>query len=113
MFCRNCGSEIDDRAVFCPHCGVATSNEMQPASGKTNTMSVVGLVLAFFFPIVGLVLSIIGLRQCREKGEGGRGLAIAGIVISILEIISAIVICIVYAIFIVGILNAAAGGATV
>lgn len=23
MFCKNCGQEIDDKAVVCPHCGVA------------------------------------------------------------------------------------------
>ena len=25
-FCRNCGNEIDDRSVVCPHCGVAQNN---------------------------------------------------------------------------------------
>lgn len=31
--------------------------------------------------VVGLILSIVGLRQCSERSEKGRGLAIAGIVI--------------------------------
>ena len=31
--------------------------------------------------IAGLILSIIGLRQCNARGDKGRGLAIAGIVI--------------------------------
>jgi len=26
MFCYNCGKEIDDKAVVCIHCGVATNN---------------------------------------------------------------------------------------
>ncbi len=26
MFCYNCGKEIDDKAVVCIHCGVATKN---------------------------------------------------------------------------------------
>ena len=26
MFCMNCGKEIDDKAVICVHCGVATPN---------------------------------------------------------------------------------------
>ena len=26
MFCRNCGKEIDDGALFCPHCGSQTLN---------------------------------------------------------------------------------------
>lgn len=49
---------------------------------KTNGMAVAGLVLAFFIPLVGLILSIIGLRNSKD-GRGGKGLAIAGIVISI------------------------------
>jgi hypothetical protein len=26
MFCSNCGAQIDDKAMLCPKCGVATSN---------------------------------------------------------------------------------------
>lgn len=26
MYCRNCGKEIDDKAVVCIHCGVATKD---------------------------------------------------------------------------------------
>ncbi|HWA66038.1 MAG TPA: DUF4190 domain-containing protein [Mycobacteriales bacterium] len=43
--------------------------------------SLVGILLAFIGPVGGIVFGIVGLRQARERGEGGRGLAIAGIVI--------------------------------
>jgi hypothetical protein len=33
-------------------------------------------------PLVGLVLGLVGLRQIRRRGQQGRGLAIAGVVIS-------------------------------
>ena len=26
MYCSNCGAQIDDKAVICPKCGVATEN---------------------------------------------------------------------------------------
>lgn len=29
MYCSNCGKEIDDKAVVCIHCGVATANMHQ------------------------------------------------------------------------------------
>lgn len=45
-------------------------------------MAALGLALSVFVPPAGLVLSIIGLRQIKKTGEGGRGLAIAGLVIS-------------------------------
>ena len=27
MFCKNCGKEIDDKAVICIYCGCATGND--------------------------------------------------------------------------------------
>ena len=27
MFCKNCGQEIDDKAVICPHCGVSQKDD--------------------------------------------------------------------------------------
>ena len=26
MYCSNCGSQLDDKAIVCPKCGVATAN---------------------------------------------------------------------------------------
>ena len=85
MFCKNCGQEIDDKAVVCPHCGVSTQPEA-PAAVKTNTLAIVVFVLSFFVAIAGLVCSIIARKQCRERNEGGEGLALAGIIISSVEI---------------------------
>lgn len=56
----------------------------QPVSDKTNVLSIIGLISAFFIPLVGLVLSIIGLVQINKSGEKGKGIAISGIVASIL-----------------------------
>ena len=87
MYCHNCGSEIDDNAVICPRCGVATANmeqtkQPQAAKSETNSMAVVGFILSFFVAIAGLIVSIIGLRKAPEYGGNGKGLAIAGIIIS-------------------------------
>lgn len=48
----------------------------------TNGMAITGFVLAFFLPLIGLILSIVGLSQLKKKNQSGKGLAIAGIVIS-------------------------------
>lgn len=32
MFCQKCGKEIDDQAIICPGCGVATSNHIPQAT---------------------------------------------------------------------------------
>ena len=54
-------------------------------------MAIAGFVLAFLCSILGLVFSIIGLNQCNQRNQSGKGLAIAGIVISILSIVGGIV----------------------
>jgi hypothetical protein len=55
-----------------------------PAPQKTNVMAILGLVFAFVFSPLGIVFSALGLSQTKKRGEGGRGLAIAGLVLSIL-----------------------------
>ena len=85
MFCKNCGKEIDDKAVVCPYCGVQTEN-LPVQRSKSNGLAVLGLVFAFLIPIVGLILSAIG-RVNTTKGDTDYGLATAGIVISILWMI--------------------------
>lgn len=54
---------------------------------RTNSICIIGFVLAFVSSFAGLVLSIIGLIQAKRVEEGGSGLAIAGIVISALKMI--------------------------
>ena len=58
-------------------------NSVSTPKAKTNTLAVVGFILAFIVPFVGFILSIISLNQIKKKNEGGKGLAISGIVISI------------------------------
>lgn len=54
-----------------------------PAPRRTNVMAILGLVFAFVFSPLGIVFSAIGLSQTKKRGEGGRGLAIAGLILSI------------------------------
>ena len=51
-------------------------------SASDNPMAIVGFVLAFVLPILGLIFSIIGFNKSDEVGGQGRGLSIAGIIIS-------------------------------
>lgn len=63
--------EVDRNPVILPH---------------TPFVVILGFILSFIIPIAGLILSIIGLNLVKNSATGvrGRGLAIAGIVISIL-----------------------------
>ncbi len=53
---------------------------------KTNGMAIAGFVCSFFFALLGLIFSIIGMQQCKERGDNGYGLAKAGMIISIVWI---------------------------
>ena len=53
-------------------------------NNENNTMSIVGFILSFIIPVVGLILSIIGLNKSKELNNKGKGLSIAGIIISVL-----------------------------
>jgi hypothetical protein len=56
----------------------------QPAG--SNGTAIAGFVLAFLFWPVGLVLSILGIRKSARNGGRGKGLAIAGVTISVLAL---------------------------
>ena len=83
MFCKYCGNEINEKAIVCPHCGVAVNNTVCPScEQKTNVLAIVGLIMAFFMPIAGLVCSIIGYKKEREYTDNSKPMALAGIIIS-------------------------------
>lgn len=56
---------------------------------RWNGMAIAGFVCSFFIAILGLIFSILGLVKINKTKEKGRGLAIAGIVISLASMIFA------------------------
>ncbi|MCU1422088.1 MAG: hypothetical protein JWN36_1739 [Microbacteriaceae bacterium] len=52
-----------------------------PVGPRTNTLAIVGFILAFFVSVGAVICSHIALSQIKRTGEGGRGLAIAGLII--------------------------------
>ncbi|MCL2531912.1 MAG: DUF4190 domain-containing protein [Oscillospiraceae bacterium] len=111
MNCQHCNSPIEANAKFCAGCGAQVAAPAAPAQAefapvynynhqqpqpyppqyavppKTNNMVIAGFVLAFIIPTLGLILSCVGLSQTKSRNEGGRGLAIAGIAISIVRLV--------------------------
>ncbi|MEU2348162.1 DUF4190 domain-containing protein [Modestobacter sp. NPDC049651] len=63
--------------------GYPQQQQWQQQPRGTNTMAILGFVFAFVFAPVGIVLSALGLKQVKQRNEGGRGLALAGLIISI------------------------------
>lgn len=55
MYCKNCGKEIDDKAVVCPACGV----QVQNLTSNNDSGSMGYSALGCCFPIVGLILYLV------------------------------------------------------
>ena len=58
-----------------------------PPETTTSGMAIAGLVCAFLAPLLGVIFSIIGLNQTKDNKRGGRGLAVAGLIISIIRVL--------------------------
>jgi Domain of unknown function (DUF4190) len=102
MFCSKCGAPLNG-AAFCSACGTsvvvppsapaAPNFSGVPQAPTTNGFAIAGFVVSivgfFFLNWLGLVFGIIALNQINksEGRQGGRGLAIAAIVIGTLFLI--------------------------
>ena len=103
MFCQKCGSQIENGDAFCQVCGTRVGVPVQqpmpgpyyPQQQESNGLAIAGFVLSFFFPLVGLILSIVGYSKAKYLNNSGKGLALAGIIISSIAIVTAIIVIII------------------
>ena len=82
MFCVNCGKEIDEQAVFCPHCGAGVEAERAGDGSQSNGMAVAGFVCSFLSPILGWIFGGIGLSRAKKRNGKGYGLSVASIAVA-------------------------------
>ena len=68
-------------------------------------MAIAGLALAFFIPLLGFIFSLIGLRRAKSANGSGRGLALAGLVISILNMLITTILVVVLVLLAVPVLQ--------
>lgn len=76
----------------------------QPAyapAPPTNTLAIIALIGSFFISLVGVICGHIALKQIARTGEGGRGLALAGLIIGYVGIAIWVFVIIFY-VFIIG-----------
>ena len=72
-----------------------------PQPQPTNALAIVSLVCAFLFAPLGIIFGHISLSQIKKTGEEGRGLAIAGLVISYLITVLTILVVVLSVLFLV------------
>lgn len=119
MYCKHCGNQIEEGSVFCAHCGQkvqettietsiqpnqtieTTSTTSTKSENPAQTTAIIGFVLAFFVSIAGLIVSSIALKKySTQENQEGRGLAVAGLVVSIVSVSIAAI----YFLFVIAIL---------
>lgn len=97
MFCRQCGTELNDQAAFCTACGKAVAAEparpeaqpvyQQPVQVSEDTGSYGWWALGFFFPLVGLILFLAWKEQkpltAKRAGIG----ALVGAIVSVVLVV--------------------------
>lgn len=71
------------------------ANPMYPAPKRANGMAIAGLICAilgfcvwFLGGLLGIIFGLIGLGKSRDPQVGGRGIAIAAIIIGLLSILT-------------------------
>ncbi len=57
-----------------------------PAPSQTNGFAIAGFICSFFIAILGLIFSCIGLSVAKKMNGRGKGLACAGLVLSIIKL---------------------------
>lgn len=67
-----------------------------PATPRTNTFAIVAIVTVWFGAILGLVFGYIALSQIKRTGEGGRGLALAAVIIAWVAIACGIIFTVLF-----------------
>ncbi len=73
---------------------------------NTKTISIVGLVLSFVFPVAGIIVSAICLKKYKNEGvTDGKSFATAGLVIGIVLTVLGIVGSIIFMTFFSALFN--------
>ena len=109
MYCEKCGVLLNENNI-CPNCNtqtaeteadkaVTTDNNEQTTAKKYSGKSITGFVLSLVgiliaaIPcgIIGLVFSALGMKDTETPQYKGKGLAISGLVISIIDIVLGII----------------------
>ena len=127
-YCTNCGEKVEEYYNVCPRCGTSLKNnkfvsednqyrrsnsysstseinndkrKSSEGESSSDTFAIVGFILTFFIPIVGLIFSISGLKSTKNKG-----FAIAGVILNSIIVLFTVIIILFY----ISIFRAALGG---
>lgn len=67
-----------------------------PLQPRTNTLAIIAFISSFFISLAGVIMGHLALKQIKRTGEGGRGLAIAALVIGYAGIVFGLILLVVF-----------------
>ena len=113
MFCAKCGKEVNENEKVCPYCGEVMRPAVKPAKPEpvqteevqaeavepvgaevvapandnpAKLFGIIGFCASFISGIVGIILSAIGLKKYKQQeNKELKGLATAGLALSIVR----------------------------
>jgi membrane protein YdbS with pleckstrin-like domain len=85
MQCRNCGTEIADKALICYRCGAATTEaKFQPAPRRQRP-SIVFIVVAIAFLLVAMTATYVAYQSGADTGAATAAAVAVALVIVVIR----------------------------
>lgn len=87
-----------------------TNDQYAPAltyshSRPTNVLAIIALIASCLgFTVPGIIMGHIALHQIKTTGEGGHGLALAGVIVGYCLLVLTILLIVFYVLIIVGLI---------
>lgn len=89
MYCQKCGYDCE-KDKYCQKCGTQQV-PMTVETKKQNACAIVGFILSFIMPMVGIILGIIGVGINYKYKPEGKALAIGAIAIGTFSYVASFV----------------------
>ena len=79
MYCKKCGSEIEEGAKYCARCGYCAEDPLPAVqvNEPIETAAVVFAILGFIIPLIGLIATLV---YYKEKPRDAKVIGIASFV---------------------------------
>ena len=83
-YCSHCGNQLLDAAIVCPHCGCAVVPMGRGVAATEPDIPSTGLnILAFLFPLIGLILYLTEKDKTPIKANAIGKWALISVIVSV------------------------------